>query len=435
MALALVAIAGPFDRAAAQSASAGPTPAITDTSNAATAAVLARDLAELRAAFTPRTRDYWTLRTVIAFAAPFIEVAVLLVVLFAGWSARARDVALRAPNRYLRALVYVALLVPVVHLLELPFDWFSGFWIEHRFDLSTQAFWSWMGERGTDLVVDVVFLGVTGLAALAYRRIERSPRRWWAWFGLASLPVIVFVVLIEPVAIDPLYNRFEPLQNRALEADIVHLAERAGIPARHVYQVDRSRQTKKYNAYVNGFGASQRIVMWDTLLKGMTHDEILFVLAHEMGHYRLGHIWKGILFFWVAGFAVFWATARIAGWSVRRFGRRWGVHGLDDLASMPAIGVALLVAVTIGQPIGLAYSRAIEHQADMFALELTHENRAGARAFMKLGEQNLSNPDPPRLIELLLYTHPSIADRVHFALEYDPWMQGRPNRAFHPASK
>src|SRR6185295_12391224 len=99
-----------------------------------------------------------------------------------------------------------------------------------------------------------------------------------------------------PLVIDPLYNKFVPLQNQELKAKIIALAEKAEIPGRNVYQVDKSKQTKKYNAYVNGFGASQRIVLWDTTLKGMKEDEILFVMGHEMGHYKLAHIWKGILY-------------------------------------------------------------------------------------------------------------------------------------------
>jgi Zn-dependent protease with chaperone function len=133
-------------------------------------------------------------------------------------------------------------------------------------------------------MVTFVFLGVVPIVALGYVAIRRSPRRWWLWMALATLPLSVGAVLIQPLVVDPLFNRFEPLRDPHLKARILELADRAGIPGRHVYQVDKSRQTKTFNAYVNGFGVSQRIVLWDTMLQGMEEDEILFVMAHEMGH-------------------------------------------------------------------------------------------------------------------------------------------------------
>src|SRR6185312_373627 len=137
---------------------------------------------------------------------------------------------------------------------------------------------------------------------------RRSPRGWWLWLGFGTIPVIIFALLVSPIAIDPLFNKFTPLKDQQLKERILALAAKADIPSRKVFQVDKSAQTKAYNAYVSGFGASQRIVLWDTTLQGLEQDEILFVMGHEMGHYVLGHVWKGILISSAISLALFFAA-------------------------------------------------------------------------------------------------------------------------------
>jgi STE24 endopeptidase len=234
--------------------------------------------------------------------------------------------------------------------------------------------------------------------------------------------------------VDPLTNRFTPLQDRRLEARILEVAQRAGIPARHVLQADKSRQTRKLGAYVSGFGASQRIVLWDTTLKGMNADEILFVVGHEAAHYRLHHIWWGILFTTGVSFVIFWLCAGFMRAAVARWGGRWGFTELHDIASLPLFVVALTLFSFLVQPGTNAFSRRLEHDADTFGLELTHANAAAASAFMKLGAQNRSNPEPPPFVEFFEYGHPPLIDRVRFALSYRPWMEGKPNRLHVPGS-
>jgi len=242
--------------------------------------------------------------------------------------------------------------------------------------------------------------------------------------------------LLTPLVFDPAFNKFTPLHDVVLRDRILALAAKAEIPARRVYEVDKSKQTTTYNAYVTGFGASQRIVLWDTTLKGMSEDEILFVMGHEMGHYRLHHIWKGIAVTSVLSFVFFLALGGLAGWAMRRFGARWGFTELHDIASLPLLATCLTVLLFIGQPFINGYTRQVEHEADVFGLEVTRSNDAAARAFIKLGAQNRSNPEPSAIDKVFLYTHPPLIERVRFAIEYRPWEQGRPNRYFveKPAS-
>jgi len=392
-------------------------------------------LAEVRANYTPEARNYWTTQVVLDLFGTLYGIVIGLVFLFTGLSARIRDFAHRhAPNLYGRGLIYITIYSLIAFVLSFPLSWYSGFQVEHQYALSNQSFGAWIGDELKGLAIGIALFGGTGLIALAYFAMRKSPRRWWIHLAIGSVPVVVILTLLQPLVIDPMFNKFVPLQNQELKAQILSLAEKAGIPGRNVYEVDKSKQTKKFNAYVSGWGASQRIVLWDTTLKGMEPDEILFVMGHEMGHYRLGHIWKGIGFFSVLAFGLFFGSGLFMTWAVGRMGSRWGFTELHDLASIPLFGIALSLVGLLAQPLSSSFSRILEHESDTFALEVTHMNDAGARAFMKLGSQNKSNPEPPAIIKWFRYSHPPLIERVRYALEYHPWQEGKPNLKFKPVA-
>lgn len=389
-------------------------------------------IAEARENFTPENRAYSGTRTVLDTVAPLYGLLVSLIILFSGLAAKIRDVAHELGKRlYVRVLVFLVLYTIADFFLGLPLTWYQGYALEHQYGLSTQGFWAWFGDQGKSAMVGIVFFGLIPVLWLAYLALRRWPRHWWLPMALGTLPLIVAGALIQPLVVDPLYNKFTPLRDQQLKANILSLAARADIPGRNVVEVDKSSQTKKYNAYVNGFGASQRIVIWDTTLLGMEEDEILFVVGHEMGHYKLDHIWKGIAVFSLLSFVLFFLASRLTAWGMRRFGSRWGFTELADVASMPLLSAALSVLSLIAQPAINGYARRVEHEADVFAVELTRDNDAGARAFLKLGSQNRSDPEPPAWVMFFQFTHPPLMDRIRFALTYTPWEQGKPNRYFH----
>ena len=388
-------------------------------------------LAEMRANFTPINRIYSALKVTMRFLEPMYAVLAGVLILFSGLSARMREIAHNlGRRRWVRVLAFFALYSLVMFVLGFPLQWYDGFVLEHRFGLSDQSFSRWLSDQGKVVMLNLFLLGVIPVLWLVYTLIGRSPRAWWVWLGMAALPLTVAVVLIEPVVIDPMFNRFTPLRDRHLEARIVELAQRAGIPGRKVVEVDKSQQTKKFNAYVNGFGVSQRIVLWDTTLEGMKEDEILFVMGHEMGHYQLGHIWKGILFTWLLSVVIFGATALVAGWGMRRFGEHWGFTRLDDVASLPLLMTSLTLVLFLAQPVINGFSRRLETEADLYGLEITRDSDAAARAFIKLGQQNRSNPEPSGLVRWVLYSHPTPAERVMLAATYRPWERGEPSRVY-----
>jgi Zn-dependent protease with chaperone function len=400
----------------------------------ATDSLPSRDyIAQVRASYTPENRAYATRRAWLVLVDALWSIGVVLLLLFSGLSARMRDVAeAMGSRRYVRVLVFLILYSAIAWVLTFPLSWYSGFALEHQYGLSTQSFWAWLADEFKGQVVIVVFLGVLPLLSLAYSVISKNPRRWWLLIAAATLPVVTIFTLIEPVVIDPVFNKFTPLRDQELRTEILDLAKKAGIPGRNVYQVDASTRTKKYNAYVNGFGASQRIVLWDTILKGMTRDEILYVMGHEMGHYALGHAWQGIALTSIASFLVLWLAARIITFALARWGARWKIRGLDDVASMPVLSVALTIVSLLAQPLAFANTRRVESEADMFGLEVTHLNDAAARAFIKLESQNRSDPEPSEWVKILIYTHPPVIERVRLAETYHPWTEGKPNRYFKP---
>jgi Zn-dependent protease with chaperone function len=402
----------------------------------AAAAALAppRDLlAEVHANFTPENRAYSHTRVVLDFIEPIYAVLLCLLLLFSGASARMRDIAGGfGHRRYVLVLVYFTLFTLVTFLLTLPFSWYRGFALEHQYGLSTQAFGPWLTDELKGEGFTILCFAVIPLVALGYRAIEKFPRTWWLWLGVGSVPVVVAATLLSPLVFEPAFNKFTPLRDVALREQILDLAGRAGIPGRRVYEVDRSAQTKKFNAYVSGFGASQRIVLWDTTLKGMEHDEILFVMGHEMGHYKLGHIWKGIAFNAGLSLVLFFLAGFLTRAALRRFGAQWAIRELHDIASLPLMFAVLTVLSTLALPAVSGFSRGIEHEADVFGLEITRTNDAAARAFLKLGTQNRSDPEPTPFVRAMLYDHPPLGERIRFALEYHPWEQGRPSRFYRP---
>ena len=345
--------------------------------------------------------------------------AVLLLILATGWSARLRQLSyrwLRWP--FTAGMVYFALLTVVTTVLEYPLSLTSGFLVPHAFGLSAQSFGAWMLDFGKEFLVNVAIGSLLAAGVLAgIRRV----RRWWLVLWLGSIPLIVFAVLVTPLVIDPIFNRFEPLRDPVLRQALLDEASRAGIEGSRVYQVDKSKQTKTMNAYVTGIGPTRRIVLWDTLLAKLDREETLAVMGHEMGHYVLHHLWKGIAFGILVSFFGFYFGQKGYERGLSRWGARWKIAGPGDAASLPWLLVVSTLITFLLSPVSSGFSRHIEHQADIFGLELTHSNEAMASAFVKFAEDSKQDPRPPAFIEWWRYSHPSLGRRIDFVLSYKPW--------------
>ncbi len=295
-------------------------------------------------------------------------------------------------------------------VLFLPLDYYAGFVFPHRYGLSTQTPAAWWQDYALSTAVGVA-LGAPVLAGF-YALLRRFPRTWWRWVTAASLPLSLFLLLIEPVFIAPLFNTFTPLQHAALRADILAMARRQGIAAHEVYQMDASRRSRAVNAYVNGVGPSQRIVLYDTLLAYFTPAETQCVMAHEMGHYVLRHIPWGIALSVLGTLAGSFALFRLAHAILRRWGGRLGVHDPAHPAAYPlllALGLALALAAT---PVAAYISRRMERQADAFALRIHPDYDASISTYHKLARLNVADEEPPRWAIWLAGSHPSLGERI-----------------------
>ncbi len=334
-------------------------------------------------------------------------------------------------RRLVQAMVYAPLLLLSLAILRLPTRVY-GQWLERKYELSVQGWGSWFWDWTKVELIGVLF--GTFLVWVLYSVMRRSPRRWWFYFWLASLPIVVFVVLLEPVVVEPLFFKFEPLAQRQpqLAAQIEKVVQRGGlqIPPNHLFEMRASEKLNAVNAYVTGIGASKRVVVWDTTMARMSTPQILAVFGHEMGHYVLGHVPKGMLFFAAMLLVFLCAGQRTLGSMLARWGGGWAIRGVDDWASLPALLLVLSVFNFLAAPVDNAYSRHLEHQADTYALEVTRgvvpdAPEAAAQSFQILGEIDLEDPDPPAFIRFWLYTHPPLNERILFARTYDPWSKGQ----------
>jgi STE24 endopeptidase len=361
----------------------------------------------------------------------FYGLFVLWIILRFGFAPKFRDWAEKASrNSFLQVLVFAPLFLLTMAVLGLPSDIYE-YTTERKYGLSIQNWGSWFWDWTKGELIAVV-LGIV-LIWILYAAIRRSPRRWWFYFWLASVPIAVFLVFAQPVVIDPMFHKFESLQQKdpALTASLEQMVQRAGqtIPPERMFWMGAGEKTTELNAYVTGIGASKRIVVWDNTIAKMTTPQIVFVAGHEMGHYVLNHIWKGLAFAAVFLFVLFYLAFRTIGWLLARWGGGWGIRSVDDLASLPALLLLISIFAFIAGPIASAFSRHDEHQADQYGLEVTHgltpdSSQVAAQAFQVLGEVDLSNPEPNPVDVLMFYSHPTIPDRIRFALTYDPWSKG-----------
>ena len=357
--------------------------------------------------------------------------AVLLLILWKRWAAGYRDVAEKASGRlWVQALVFAPLLAVTMDVLLLPTGIYDN-WIERQYGLSVQGWGSWFWDWTKGELLSVIFTFV--VVWILYWAIRKWPKRWWLAFWVATLPLLLLLVFLAPLVIDPMFHKFEPLEKKdpALTAQLVKLAARAGenIPAERMYWMGAGEKTTELNAYVTGFGASKRIVVWDTTIAKMNTPQIVFVAGHEMGHYVLHHVVKGLAVGAVGLFVLFYVGYRAIGWVLARWGPAWGIAGVGDLASYPALLLVISILAAVTQPIGNTFSRYLEHQADQYGLEVTHgltadSGEVAAQSFNILGDVDLADPEPSRLRVILFYTHPSVPERIWYALHYDPWAGG-----------
>jgi STE24 endopeptidase len=313
---------------------------------------------------------------------------------------------LRSLSPVAAATAYAALVTTLSNVVRAPLAFWRGWWRERRWGFSTHDVGGWIADRAKSLAVSLVFVAAAWTAAVA---LARSLAGWWALpSGVALALAVLFLSFVAPVVLEPLFNRFRPLDDAALAADLRRLSQLAGVPVRQVLVADASRRTTKVNAYVSGIGRTRRVVLFDTLLAATDPAAVQVVVAHELGHRRDRHVAR-LTVLAMAGAAV--AVAVL--WAV--LGTRVGLP-----QTLPR-ALLLLFALELPAAPALSWlSRRFERAADRCSLELTEEPEAFARAHLVLARRNLSDLDPPRLAYLFLFTHPTPPERLALAREWRP---------------
>ena len=342
----------------------------------------------------------------------FLTAAFLLIMLFLDASLFLKDmVAGWSQNFYLQVGLYFAVFAGIYYLLFAGLDFYSGFLLEHKFLLSNQTVFGWLKKSIKRGLLALVMLLVT--AEALYFFLKRFPNSWWLLATAAWLLFTIVLGKITPVLIIPLFYKCSPLASNALKERLLSLSKNCGVGVKDVFEIRLSKETKKANAAVAGLGKGRRILLGDTLLKNYSDEEIEAVFAHELGHMCLWHTWKIISFGTAASLACFYLTYLLFEAGISLF----GFDQIYNIAAFPLLALVLIALGLILMPVQNGYMRLLEKQADMFALSHIQNRQSFSSAITKLGAQNLADPSPNKLVELLLYTHPPISRRLRYARE------------------
>jgi STE24 endopeptidase len=340
-------------------------------------------------------------------------VAVLLLNL--RWSARMRDLAERLTRfKPVHSVVYWIEYLVLTTILTFPLAYYEGFSREHKYGMATQTFAPWLNDQFKGLLVSVV-LGAIAIPIL-FGIVRRLPKTWWIWAAVAAVAFNVVVGMIAPVFIFPIFNKIKPLDDPKVTAPILSLARANSIPVHEVYEIDASRQTTRMSANVSGMGKTARVTLNDNLLRRGSPEEIQAVMGHEMGHYVLNHQYWGTLFFSVL-FVIFFAGLNWSlNWSLGRWGEKWQIHGVGDLAVLPLAALLGSIFFFVLTPLQNTVARTIEHEADMYGLNASRQPDGFAQAAIHLGEYRKMSPGP--LEEWIFFDHPSGRRRIHDAMTW-----------------
>jgi len=337
----------------------------------------------------------------------FIYFFVLLIGLskvFERWSSR--------PSKWaiIQIPIYVFFLSVFMFLLMLPIRYFS-YIVSVNYGVSIQSVPQWLTNLALDFCID--FIPTLLMVGILYFFIRKARERWWFYVWLLTIPITLFFAYIQPVIIEPLFNDFSSIENKELEQKILALAEEADIPADRVYEVKMADQTNAMNAYVSGIGKNTQIVLWDTTLANLSEEEILFIMAHEMGHYAHKDIYKDLTIDFVISFFIYWLIAKLMKNIIYKNGPVLNIKRMEGIHSLPLYLLLSSILFFAVSPLYTAISRHQEIKADNYAIELVEDEGAGISTFQALAKSNLNEANPPLIVKWFRYSHPPLVDRIN----------------------
>ncbi|MBM3193293.1 MAG: M48 family metallopeptidase [Chlamydiae bacterium] len=315
--------------------------------------------------------------------------------------------------------IYLIVFIAINQLILLPFDFYASYTVDHHFGVSNQTIGKWFKDYGISTLL--LLVGSISFIWIFYLLLEKSPKRWWFYSSIATICITFFLTFISPIWIDPLFNKIGPMKNKALEKELLALAEKAGVHNKTIYEIEKSEDTKKSNAYVTGLFGTERIVIWDTAISADNKKGLEFTMTHELGHYVLNHNWWFMLYFSLITFVVFYLTYLSSRFILKKFHFKLGFSYLYNIASFPLFLILINFFTLLATPIFNDISREMERDADRFGLNLTKDNQAAAELFANFATNDLTNPDPGPIYTFWRGTHPSLKERIEFCNTYCPW--------------
>jgi STE24 endopeptidase len=344
-----------------------------------------------------------------------LDAAISILLLGTRISARMRDFAERTTRfKALQVALYAIPYILITSVLSFPLIVYQRFFREHAYGLATQTFGPWFSELL--IAVFVSLIATTILLIILYAVFRRAPRTWWLWATGVVVLFLAFGIMISPIYIEPLFNKYKPLEDKKVSDSILAMARANEIPVTQVFEVDASRQSNRVSANVAGFLGTTRIALNDNLLKKCTLPEIRYVMSHEMGHYVLNHITKFLISFSLVALIAFalakWAFEAL----VRRWGERWQVRGIADPAGLPLLALIFAASAFLLTPINNTITRVAEVEADAFGINCSREPDGFAKVALKLGTYRKLDPSP--MEEFIFFDHPSGRARIRMAMDW-----------------
>ena len=326
-----------------------------------------------------------------------------------------RDLAERITRfKPIQTFIYWAEYSIVTTVLTFPLAAYEGFFRERTYSLMNQSFGAWFTDQMKGLLIGIILFGL--LIVALFGIVRRLQRTWWIWASAVSIVFLMFITLIAPIYIAPVFNKYTKLQDERVTQPILSMARANGIPATDVWEVDASRQSNRVSANVSGFLGTERITLNDNLLKRCTLPEIETTMGHEMGHYVMHHIYKDMLFFGLEALVFFGFLNWSLNWSLARWGERWGIRGIGDTAVVPLVVLLGSLFFFVVTPINNSWVRMQEYEADIFGLDAAGQPDGEARVDLMLGEYRKLDPGPWE--EIIFFDHPSGRTRITAAMRW-----------------
>lgn len=347
--------------------------------------------------------EYSRIKDLLYFlATPFEWLIVVFFLLSSVSNAIEKNLKVKISKRWLQITLYYLSFSLFVFICTLPFE-IIHFLVSKMYNVSVQHFIAWTIDELIDFFIQFIIMVIT-VQVLLYL-LRKWKNKWWIVGWGVTIPFTLFLTFIQPVVLDPIYHDFKPISDKNLEDKILLMADEAGIPITNVYEVEMSDETNALNAYVNGIGSNARIVLWDTILERLTDDEILFIMAHEISHYVHHHIYWGIAFGIMMSFIGFYLIHVI----LNKISHR---YSLSDFSVIPVVLLSVSILSFTASPISNIFSRYEERISDEYAVMITDDRKAGIKTFQSLSKASLSEVNPPMLVKIFLYSHPTIFERI-----------------------